>query len=330
VPRGIPNRTASLATPLLTAALLAFAGCGRAGDTRGSAVEREETRGGHHYRFQSRVEPHRVTLGDRATWSLSADLPPRSVSGLPLRDPADSSLDLIERGIPRASRQSGGVRWSHEFEVRGFTLVGDARDTLLFPPDTLFVDSLTQAATGAVQPDRGPLPTELRPIDIAVAALAALLVLAAIAWVVILIRDAIRRRRGLAAPESIVPPEPPEAILLRELGRLRDEAATLARDHFYDRLSLALRGYAASVTGIPALDLTTTELARELNRTGHVDRRHAETLVRTLRKSDLAKFARWEDPLGEARAALDEATSIAGSLVTAPPSATPSATAPGS
>jgi hypothetical protein len=124
------------------------------------------------------------------------------------------------------------------------------------------------------------------------------------------------------------PPEPPETILLRELDRLREEASSLPRDRFYERLSLALRGYAAAVTGIPVLDLTTTELTRELGRDSRVDPRGADSLLRALRRSDLAKFARREDPLAEAREALEEAATLAGRLLRPPPEPVADASSP--
>ncbi len=326
------QRYLAIAALLVAAAAVAWAGCDRGSGPRGPSVEREETRGANRYRLRSRVEPHRVTLGDRAVWHLSADLPPRSTAGAPLRDPADSSLDVTVRDPAGAFRREGGLRWGYALDLRGFTLgaiplplvrlpvrVGAENDTLDFPPDTLFVDSLTQASTGDVQPDRGPLPTELRPIDIAVAVAAGLVALALIAWIAILVRNAIRRRKGVAAPEPAAPPEAPESILLRELGRLREVAASLPRDQFYDGLSLALRAYATAVTGVPALDLTTTELARELGREPLVDENGRDSLVRALRRSDLAKFARREDPLAEAREALEEAAALAGRLLRPPP-----------
>jgi hypothetical protein len=339
-----PNRTVLLAPLLAAAALLVLVlGCGREAEQRGPAVEREESRGANHYRLRSHVEPHRVTLGDRAVWRLSADLPPSAVPSPPLRDPADSSLDLSVLDPAGASRREGGVRWRYALDARGFTLgpiplpalrlpvtVGGTIDTLLFPPDTLFVDSLTQAMSGSVQPDRGPLPTELRPIDIAVAVAAALLAIALVVLIVSLIRNAIRRRRRATVIDSSAPPEPPEAILLRELEQLREEASSLPRDRFYERLSLALRGYAAAVTGYPVLDLTTTELTRELGRDGRVDPKGADFLLRALRRSDLAKFARHEDPLAEAREALEEAATLAGRLLRPQPKPDAGPAPPGS
>jgi hypothetical protein len=316
-----------LASATAMLALGLGAGCGRSAGPRGPAVEREETVAGNRVRLESRVEPRRVTLGDRAIWRLGAELSGPVAAAAALRDSANPNLDLSPRAPASARAVRGGSRWSAEFEARGFTLgpiplpavrlpvaIGTRRDTLVFPPDTLFVDSLTQASSGKLQPDRGAIATELRPIDLAVAAAVAVLVLGAFAWLVLAIRSALRRRRGEAAAPA-APPEPPETIFLRALERLRGEAASLPRDQFYDGLSGALRSYTARVARIPALDLTTSELARELKRDTRVDAEGAALLLRTLLRSDLAKFARQEDPLGEARAALEEASSLSGRLL---------------
>ena len=91
--------------------------------------------------------------------------------------------------------------------------------------------------------------------------------------------------------------------------------AAIPRDVFYERLSLALRAYAAAVTGVPAPDLTTSELASELSRTPRVAAKARDDLIAALRRADLAKFARFEDEEAEARGILRLAESIAGRLV---------------
>ena len=329
---------------LAAAALAALAGCGRQGEPGGPAVSREETRDGRRYLLRSSVEPRRVTLGDRAVWHLSAELPAGSRPRPILRDPADSSLDVSEVKPARSFRREAGARWSCALETRGFALgalplprvrlpveVAPGMDTLEFPLDTLYVDSLTQAMSDSLEPDRGPLTTELRPVDIAVTISAALLAAALVAAAIIALRNARRHRRG---PETAAgragPPEAPEERLRRELENLRLELTALRRDRFYERLSLALRSYTVAVTGIPALDLTTRELGAELTKRGGTDPEGAALLLRTLRRSDLAKFARREDSLEEARAALEEAVSLSGRLilVTAEAPQTPHAEVP--
>jgi hypothetical protein len=241
---------------------------------------------------------------------------------------ASRSLEIdTTRGTAGRSARGGGSVWSREFVVRGFDLgpielpraalpirAGARADTVEFPRDTLFVDSLTPAATGAIRPDRGPIDPPLRLVDYIVAAfLATLVVVAMVLLVARWIRG--RRRRALPAIEKL--PEPAEAVLRRALDALQAEFAAIPRDVFYERLSLALRAYAAAVTGVPAHDLTTSELAGELARDRRVTSKARDDLIAALRRADLAKFARFEDEESEAKAILRLAESIAGRLVEA-------------
>jgi hypothetical protein len=309
----------------LLGATVSLSGCAP-GDDRapGPAVERSGDYGALHYRLRSQIEPARVTLGDRAVWRLTAELSGAGRPGIFLRDSAHSSLEIVPLKPPSAFRREGGTRWSASFGVRGYDIgrvplptvwlaasAAGTSDTLQFPPDTLYVDSLTPAMTGSVEPDRGAVPTELRPIDYVVAIVGALLAIAAIVVAVWLYRRAKRRSRMAVA--AALAPEPPEAAFQKAIESLRAEIGSLPRDRFYDRLSLAIRVYVTAVTGVPALDRTTGELERELLARGHPGET-VGAIGAMLRRSDLAKFARHEDPLTEAREALDGAAALAGQL----------------
>lgn len=321
--RRAPLRFSIVLAGVALAAALFVPGCARRQDASpGPAVERSGTHRGLRYRLRSQIAPSRVTLGDRAVWRLSADL--SGAPGTLLKGAADSSLEINPIGAPSSSRGRGGSSWSASFEARAYDLgriplppvsltasVAGAIDTLEFPPDTLYVDSLTQAMTGSVEPDRGPLPTELRTIDTIVAIAAGLVVLGGIVAAVCLYRRSKRRSR-IAAGVGVIP-DSPETVFSRSLEELRGEIGSLPRDRFYDRLSLAIRVYVSAVTGVPALDRTTGELERELLARGF-DAEAVGAMGAMLRRSDLAKFARHEDPLAEARTALDGAAALAGRL----------------
>ena len=322
-----PFRLAS--ATLAVALVLAAAGCQRGGTAPGSSLEREGARGPHRFRLRSDLTPSRVTLGDPATWKLRAELPSGARTLGVARDSAGSWMDVTAVHEPAAgspaTATSGAL--TLEYRLRAFDLGriplprialvvawpeprpagAAAADTLEFPPDTMTVDSLTTARTEAIEPDRGPIRPGLRPVDLALAGIAALLVVGAIVAAILLWR---RSRRRAVVPEAIAPPEPPETPFRRAIAALRKDVDALPRDVFYDRLSLAVRSYVSAVAGIPALDLTTSELARELERRGPGRPEAVRAVVRTLDRSDLAKFARHEDPLGEARSALDEASSL--------------------
>jgi hypothetical protein len=333
---GRPIRAALAVSPAMTsvlaAAVLCLAGCaGKGREASRSAIAREGTLGAHHFRVASVLEPSRVTLGQPSRWTLRAELPKEARAESLLRDPGAPTLDVIDRK-PSAARGERGLIWSGAFEVRGFDLgriplpamalvvrFPDRRDTLTFPIDTLAVDSLTQSSPERLEPDRGPIKPELRPIDIALAAGLALLLIATIVAIILAIRRRRRAAKGLGIEAA---PEPPETPFLRAIEALRVEIESLPRDRFYDRLSLAIRAYVGAVTGIPALDRTTSELKRELERRPDVRDEAAALVERALQRSDLVRFARQEDPFAEAREALDLAASLAGKVMAPRPAPT--------
>jgi hypothetical protein len=237
--------------------------------------------------------------------------------------PSSLELDASKGAVAKADR--GRMLWSREYVLRAFDLgalalpratlpvvVAGRPDTLEFPRDTLFVDSLTQAGAGEIRPDRGPIQTPLRPVDYGVAAVAALVIAALAA---LLLRSWARSRRRNEAAASLPVPVPPEKILERSLEALEGEVTTLPRDVFYERLAQALRTYASSVTQAPASDLTTSELDRALVRDPRISAKGREALISALRRADLAKFARFEDEVAEAKGILREARSVSGRLV---------------
>lgn len=312
-------------------------GCGVPRET-GSARERDEQRTYGRVVVRSEVTPRRVTLGDPGVWTLTATLPPTCEPLAVRLDSVPASLDLVPRGEPAIRTSRGALVWSRRYDLRGFDLGalalpgarlairvplargGASNDTLQFPFDSLAVDSLTPAATGAASPDRGPIDPGLRPVDLAVAGaivavVAAILVFLLLAW---------RRRRG--HPEAVAPAEPAETRFDRALEALRHDGPALARDAFHERLSGAIRHYVGEVTEIDAIDLTTRELEREMGRSPRARPDAAAEIVRILRRSDLVKFARRADAWEEARALLDDAALLSGSVYVAPPAA--SAVAP--
>jgi hypothetical protein len=320
---------------LLAVLLCALAGCGGAKEgAPHRVVEREGTVGGAEVRLKSELSPARGTLGDPIAWRLTASLGPGAKSGAAFLDPPPAALELDSSKALARKPAQGAPAWAREYVLRGFDLgaielprvalvvsAGGRTDTLEFPRDTLFVDSLTQASTGSIRPDRGPIYPPLRPLDYAIVALAVILLAAAIALLIRWLRARRKAREVRAAPS---PPDPPEAILGRELDQLERDLATLPRDLFYEKLSLALRSYVAAVTGVPAPDLTTTELSRELTRDRRVISETRNTVIEALRRADLAKFGRFEDEVSEAKSILRQARSVSGRLIARPePAAAP-------
>ena len=277
-----------------------------------------------HARLRSELSPARGTLGDPIAWRLTATLGDGARADTAIMEGPPASLELDQARPPVQTKTGSALQWSREVILRGFDIgpiplpraallatAGGRTDTLEFPHDTLFVDSLAQTATGMIRPDRGPIMPPLRPVDYMVMAAGAALLAALIALLLRLWLKSRRRRDASGAPP---PPEPPETILASLLDTLEREVATLPRDVFYERLAQALRAYAAVVTGVPATDLTTSELDRELTRRAGVSTEGGEALIAALRRADLAKFARFEDEESEARSIVRQARSVSGKL----------------
>ena len=326
-----PLARSAVSLAFLVAFAAVGAGCGGSKET-GNARERDEQRSYGRVVVRSEVTPRRVTLGDPVFWTLTATLPPACDPLAVLLDSVPASLDLVPRGDVTIQTGRDAIVWSRRYDLKGFDLGalalpgarlavrvpiargGASNDTLVFPFDSLAVDSLTPAATGETAPDRGPIDPGPRPIDYVIAGVVVAVIVAA----ALLLYLAWRRRR--ARPEAAVPAEPPESRFGRALDSLRDEGPALARDAFHERLSDAIRRYVGEVAGVDAIDLTTRELERELGRSARTRPEAAAEIVRILRRSDLVKFARRADAWVEARALLDDAARLSGTVAHAPPS----------
>lgn len=324
---------------LLLALALLGGGCGPSRGQHARVVERAENLRGGRFVLKSELRPGRATLGDVVEWRLSADVPGRAPLGRIIEAPADSTLDVIDlsgsRGPYRSSRGGRDV-WVWSRRIQGFALGAiplpaaalvagrpTGADTISFPPDTLFVDSLTTALRDSVDADRAAIGPGLRPVDRAVAVAGVALVLGLLAAAVWLWRRLRKRHPG----EAAAPPEPPAATFLRELDQLRADVDRLARDVFYDRLSASVRRYLEAETGIEALERTTREIESELERAARGDESARRAAARVLRRADLAKFARAEDERAAALAAVEEARGLSARFP--PPSAKPAGDAGG-
>jgi hypothetical protein len=325
----------ALAALLAAAWAAALPGCAPRGEEQSRAVERADALHGNTYRLRSELRPARTTLGEIVTWRLTVETPARRSHVRLSVAASDSTIEVGEMSTPSPGARLrtptiGRERdtWRFERMVRAFDLgprplpaavaliaEGTRVDSLCFPPDTLFVDSLTAGPRDEVDPDRGPLPVDLRPIDriVAVAGtlLLALFVVAAF-WLGR--RRWVRAREVAAGPQ----PEPPAARYLRALDALRGEVGRLPRDAFYDRLSMAVRAFVEETTGVPAPERTTRELIGALAARGLAPPGTLAAIRDLLERADLAKFARIEDETAAALQALEQARSLAAAL--APPS----------
>jgi hypothetical protein len=142
------------------------------------------------------------------------------------------------------------------------------------------------------------------------------LVLLAVVVATILVGRRYLRRPPAEEPEPEPVPEPAEAPLDEALRRLAalariDVASDAALKPFFVELSDILRTYVARRTGVPALEMTTGELVRELRgirRTARLPDERVRDLDRLLQAADLVKFADLHPAADSATTALHQAT----------------------
>jgi hypothetical protein len=152
----------------------------------------------------------------------------------------------------------------------------------------------------------------------------------------------VRRALGARARAAVEPPAPvpPEARLAARLDALAAGGLPergRAREFFFE-LSAAAREYLGAVTGVPALDLTTSELLERLAASGD-PRLDLGALRRFSEEADLVKFAGAGAPPVECAAAMqyarglprtfETATATATATATPSPTLTPSGPGPG-
>ena len=246
------------------------------------------------------------SVGDRFRVAMVVDRPESSVARFP--DPARGDTTLGDLEILDLSRSTlplsrGLVRDSVSYLVTTFaldsavvppqqvTLVAGA-DTTVISSRTLIIPirSLVPDTTGDVR-DLAPIvPFERNLVPWILAAIAALLA-AVIAY------DVYRRRRRRPAepPPRPKPLLPPYEEAVQRLNRLGDYDLSRQADvkPYYVELSDILRTYIERRAGFPALESTTRELVRELERAqmGGFSSTAVARIRTVLERSDLVKFA---------------------------------------
>lgn len=247
------------------------------------------------------VVPESITVGDVFHAAVRIDLP----AGTTLFAP--DSLALVE-DVEQAGRRevrvdtAGGARlttvlyplaaWrpgSYELPPIPLRLAGTQRDTTLrvqLPP--FEVTSVLPADTAGIEPQ--PAKDVLGANRLWWPILLALLIAAIIAAALYMWWR--RRRRGVEQPVVFTPAVPPLEVALAQLAALRREGLIERGEFkpFYERLTEALRHYAAAVEPRWSVDLTTSELAGRLRTDSGVQ--EAVELTRILGAGDMVKFAR--------------------------------------
>lgn len=267
-----------------------------------------------------------VSVGDRFRVAIVVDRPVGSDASYP--DPAagDSTLgDLEILSVERSSRSSPVpgtmMRDSVTYLVTTFTL-----DTALVPPQEVVLvadgDTSVLLSNPAIIPVRSLVPEGAEDIQ----DLAPIINFRPNPWPWILLGGIIllgallgvwlyRRRKN--APQPVPPPPPPIPAYDEAVQRLdRLETMDLQYDGdqkpYYVELSDILRNYIDRRTGFPALESTTRELLRHLER--EQMKGFPSTAVARLRmvleRSDFVKFADGRLPPAQGREAAAEARMI--------------------
>lgn len=273
------------------------------------------------------VRPDSATVGDRLTLTLSAEHDQGAVVVFPDVDGAVAPFEVLGSSVSPSVEEGGRVTERREYVIAAFKtgelgvpalpfLVVTARgDTLAAFTDSIPVtirSVLPDTAAGeTVEPRdiRPPvdLPREIRPFVVAAAVVAAC-VLAY--WY--LRRWWGRRKAGppKPAPQPTVSPEAAHVAAFERLAALEREDLVARGEvaRFYDALSDILRFYVGDRYAVPAIDMTTAELAPAMGE-ARIAPADVEWTARFLEHADLAKFAKFvpsgERALGDLAAARD-------------------------
>ena len=137
------------------------------------------------------------------------------------------------------------------------------------------------------------------------------------------------RWRRRPRPIILPPPVPAHVVAFQQLEQLSQSELVEKGEYqdYYLQLTEIAKGYLEGRFGIDALDRTTDELRRALDRAaGQIAPLKPGELVRFLQACDLVKFARFAPPVAEAQAALAEVRGMV--EATAPKPAGPPTAAP--
>lgn len=280
----------------------------------------------------ARVSPEPSQLGDLLKLELVAAYPAGYTVNLPLGLKLDPlHLVKVEEAEPESTGQ--GFRKVFTLTLQHFA-VGEAR-VPAFPLTYLGPDGAVQTvqvpATGftvtsllANEPDPKrqledpPVSLEYpnRGLELIIYSAAGALVgglVLGLLWA---------RWRRRPRPVILPPPVPAHVVAFEQLDQLsRAELVEKgAYQDYYLQLTEIAKGYLEGRFGIDALDRTTDELRRALDRAAaQIAPLKPSELVRFLQACDLVKFARFAPPVAEAQAALAEVRGMVEATAPKPP-----------
>lgn len=270
------------------------------------------------------AEPREIHVGDPVRIRVTLTRAEGSTVALPPLSGTLGEFEILAVGEPTETSGPGGetiqeveatiTAWrTGALEIPMIAAGAGGPGEVRSEPIPIAVTSVGIESSKDIRPIKEPLslPRDWRPLLLA--ALAAII----IALVAYFLWRRLRKRPGAAAPAPIVDARPPHEIALAELERLA--ALGLVErgrvvEH-YVRLTEILRAYFAARYGIPALDMTTSEileaLRKPLDRAGI--RRSIEAygeITSLLHDADLVKFAEFVPDRTDALATVDRASRV--------------------
>lgn len=281
-------------------------------------------------RVETRVEPTSGTVGERFNLIISATAPDLAdLQTLPL---FDTQTTWTAVGDPQISDAPSG---NNHTRTLTYTIVpfetgrqAVPKVALTYSPKTgatsstvlseaLWVDvNSVLSGNGSASALREVSPPAALPVPAAViwiGSLVLFLVLALVGWW-LWKRYSDRLKKMLGG--ALTPPE----LALKQMDALESERLIEHKKikEFYTRLSDSLRAYLQAAYGVQAMDLTSTELLREMDELATREpenraddyRRAVARLTELLDEADLVKFARFVPEVSRCRKALQSGRDI--------------------
>lgn len=281
-------------------------------------------------RFQARLQPDTLTVGDPIVLEMSGSAP--SHGQLLVPSFADSIGPFSILGIeelPASAEPEGRAGFARRVRLTAFRTgeieapplpllwVSAEGETLVAYSEALHasVRSVLPESLAAADPQtalaqlrevKGVVPLERSRLWMWI--LGGLLLAALLAWLLLWL---LRRRRAAVRPPvpRVVPALPPEVAFHRGLDALLARRLVERGEfkEYYAELSLLLRRYIEGRFGLPAVEETQAEILASVEGDVRFRAADADFLRRWLAESDLVKFARQDRRSAEASRAAEEA-----------------------
>lgn len=260
------------------------------------------------------VTPDSVSIGDIVKYTIV--LPQGTAyESLMYPDSTDfgGDVEIVDRKLFRTPAQTDSIEYQLQFfgtddlEFSGITLGvvnGDMTDELALPDVVVPFKTLLAEEEPQLRPIKDIYAFAINWVPY----LLLLFLLILIGWVLVRYMRRYLQSKPEQKPIEIEVFSNPLEQLEKKLLSLRSDASLIERDFkpFYTQLGDALRGYLEVVHGLLALEMTTRELMRDMERR-MVDPDLTRQTGVVLRLADMVKFAKFEPSIEQALDSIREA-----------------------